>query len=393
MPPNDPNAKTDLDASKPAAPPAGPIDPKSLLLPKKEGGPSVDSAQRVDAAKLFAQEAKAKVEPLETPIGEVSTPHAPPPPPPKEESVVKALQTYGGDINTVVREGKVSATSIAAAEAERRARATTGEPVAPQDIAPAEAPSPMRWVFIIGGGALIVGGAALAATLFMRPGPVPVRGTGGQAPFVEVDDTAIVRTSAGEGRDQLVTALEATREAVNLSVGLAEWVYVAAPTSTAATPDPLPIDQLLGILAPDIPQDLVRALAPQYLLGVHSYDQNQTFLIMRVDSYQGAYAGMLAWEPTMRVDLMPLFSRTPPARIAGQGGGTSQTAAPSFLATGFVDRVVDNHDARVVADQSGDILLLWTFLDRNTLVITTNEYTLNEVIRRLNTANLVPLPQ
>jgi hypothetical protein len=62
------------------------------------------------------------------------------------------------------------------------------------------------------------------------------------------------------------------------------------------------------------------------------------------------------------------------------------------LNTAFVDRVVDNHDSRVIQNAAGDILLLWTFLDRNTLVITTNQYTLSEVISRLNTSSLVPQP-
>ncbi len=346
----------------------------------------------MSAAKLFEQEAKAHIEPVEVPIGEVTQPHAPPPPKPAEESVVKAIETYGSDINRVVKSGEVSIASIAAAESERRARATAGEPVAPQELAPQEAPSPMRPVLIIAGAILILAALGIAALLVLRPGPIAVRSTTTEAPFVEVDHTTLVPVSATSTRDTLMPALESAREGVGLSVGLVDWLYVAQATSSAETPPPLPIDQLLTTLAPDVPQDLLRALAPQYLMGVHSYDQNQTFLIMRVDSYQQAYAAMLAWEPTMRQDLSPLFSRTPPVRIAGQTG-SYEDSSPQLLNTGFTDQVVDNHDARVVLNDTGDILLLWTFLDRNTLVITTNEYTLNEVIRRANTASLVPLAQ
>ena len=40
----------------------------------------------------------------------------------------------------------------------------------------------------------------------------------------------------------------------------------------------------------------------------------------------------------------------------------------------------------------GDILMLWTFLDRTTIVIATNESTLREIISRLSQASLISLP-
>jgi len=49
-------------------------------------------------------------------------------------------------------------------------------------------------------------------------------------------------------------------------------------------------------------------------------------------------------------------------------------------------------DARVLQNQYGDVYLLWTFLDRNTLVITTNDATLREVISRLKEAPITPIP-
>jgi hypothetical protein len=46
----------------------------------------------------------------------------------------------------------------------------------------------------------------------------------------------------------------------------------------------------------------------------------------------------------------------------------------------------------VIQSQSGDILLLWTFVNRNILVITTNESTLREIISRLADPSIVPTP-
>jgi hypothetical protein len=347
----------------------------------------------------MAQETKAGTEGTGATIGQVSKPTAPAEKP-KEESLVRALETYGSDINRVVQSGEVSVASMAAAEA-KRTHVASGETLAPGGVGdlPAPTQSPIRTVLYIASGILLISAVGIVATLLIRPGPVAVRQNAQTVPFMDVDDTIVVPSDASPRRDILMTSLDTARKQLSLPLGLVAQLYIADGTSS----QPMSVQTLLSTLAPDIPQDLLRTLEQPYLLAVHSFDENEAFLVLQVDSYQQAYAGMLAWEPTMRTELLPLFTRTPPAHIQAQTIDTvatattsqdaSSTPADGFLRTGFVDQVVDNHDARVILSPSGDLLLLWTFTDRNTLVITTNEYTLNEVIRRLTTASLVPQPK
>jgi hypothetical protein len=373
------------------------------------------SAQRVNAGALLAQENTAelpkapmespkpevpkmpeqKIQPTSTPVTNAPTPPVTPPAPKKEELMVHAVETYTTDINRVMESGAVSSVTIAAAEAERRAKATKGEPVAPSNLAPKERHSHTRMALVIGGVLLILGALAIVGVLLLRAAPQPVAPVStGASTLMTVDQVIPVPGPANILRDALVTNLEAAREQVSLSVGLVAQLYVGTATSTGTLPDLMSINQLLSLLSPTIPQDLLLTIEPTYLLGVHSYDENQPFLVLRVDSYQQAYAGMLAWEPSMQQDLAPLFTRTPSPPLQNSDTATSTaTSSPQFLQTGFVDQTVENHDARVILNSTGDILLLWTFLDRNTVVITTNEYTLREVIRRLNTSSLVPQPQ
>src|SRR4051812_26711834 len=93
---------------------AGHIDLTKVLLPKKEGTPSVDSAQRINAGVLFDQEQNAA-------LPEVPKPAAPTPDQTPEPTLVKPLQTYQGDIESLVGKAQVSVVSIAAAEADKRA--------------------------------------------------------------------------------------------------------------------------------------------------------------------------------------------------------------------------------------------------------------------------------
>ena len=119
--------------------------------------------------------------------------------------------------------------------------------------------------------------------------------------------------------------------------------------------------------------------------------------------------------------LTPLFKRIPPVRalpmpppapevLAGTStpGLNAATTSPSAATTtealatttapaqvfqgNFIDQIVENRDARVLLDAEGNILMLWTFLDRSTIVVATNEATLREIISRLSQASVLSLP-
>ena len=90
---------------------------------------------------------------------------------------------------------------------------------------------------------------------------------------------------------------------------------------------------------------------------------------------------MLAWESSMQPDLLPLFAYVPPPHASNVPVSTSTT--PQILETPFVDAIVENHDARVIKNQSGDIVFLWTFLDQSTILITTNPNTVREIVSRI----------
>jgi hypothetical protein len=210
---------------------------------------------------------------------------------------------------------------------------------------------------------------------------------------VPVSDTSPSRT-------EIMNALQAAKKDTNISLGLIEWLYLTNQEQTAQ----LGITELLGIIAPQTPGEIMRVLTETYFLGLHSFDENQPFLLLQVDSYETAYAGMLTWENTLQSDLFPFFNRiavpraTPPVIIEPIATSTSSTTpeAPryrqQFIPTSFVDKVVENRDTRAIVSDGGELLLLWTFLGRNTILITTNEYTLREVISRLTVTPVVPQP-
>jgi len=372
------------------------LDLGNILLPKKDA-PSVDSARRADAGTLMQQEQAATLKPQASgdSVSRPFVPHTP-------HGDVAPLQTFQGDIASAIGNKGVSVVSIAAAEANRRGT----QPVSQDEqITNTQAPRTLRNITFALIGLLFVAGAVGAlGYIVISTSPLPQQ-QAGVAPFIAIDSTNKVSVPQDIQTAGLMQRLVAAKNSVSISLGLVAQLYIEQQaTTTGATPTYMNAQTLLTTLAPSLPQTFVRNLAPVYLLGVHSFGVNQPFLLMNVDSYTQAYAGMLAWETTMKKDLSPLFSYTPAPKIVVQQTPVATTTTASStvsstttnptpniptLQTGFTDAIVENHDARVTKDQSGTINFLWTFLDRQTLVITTNPDTLHEIITRLQQAPIL----
>lgn len=368
------------------------IDLDKILLPKKETPPP--STQRINAGILLEQEQGATLKALEVMPGKERKPEpapAPVPVPPKkpETPTTQPLQTYKGDIEHLVETKNISVVTIAAAEAERRG---TDVQAANEEFAEKAKNIGKKTLIIFAGLALLTAAGGSIAYVFLRETPTAQIVHNSQAPFILVDSTQIVPFQAGDiSREAVMGTLEAARTKVGLSLGLVERLYpAAAATSTNGAPVMISVRTILSTISATIPGELVRSIDPfYYTLGVHAFDENQSFLIIHIDAYELAYNGMLSWERTMYNDLQPLFKRTPSPRTLGEQATT--TPPVQLLQTVFADRVVENRETRAVQNEVGDLLLLWTFLDRSTIAITTNEHTLREIITRF--VDLTTLPQ
>jgi hypothetical protein len=127
-------------------------------------------------------------------------------------------------------------------------------------------------------------------------------------------------------------------------------------------------DKFLIRLRVSAPSSFLRALEPNFTFGIHMFDGNQPFLILKTRSFENAFAGMLSWENDLLYDLGPIF--------------TPQRDVKQYA---FEDLVIKNRDARVVRDKPGigRIIFLYTFFDKETIIITTTERTLEELILRM----------
>ncbi|KKR50318.1 MAG: hypothetical protein UT84_C0012G0021 [Candidatus Curtissbacteria bacterium GW2011_GWA1_40_16] len=127
-----------------------------------------------------------------------------------------------------------------------------------------------------------------------------------------------------------------------------------------------PISEFLEGLEVRAPSNLVRAFDPPFMFGAL---EESAFLIIKLSSFENAFAGMLAWEKTLGQDIGPLFA-------------TSELLRNLPIDSVFTDIVDKNKDVRIL--MSGDqIVLLYSFFDNNRLIITDNIETLRILIDRL----------
>lgn len=124
---------------------------------------------------------------------------------------------------------------------------------------------------------------------------------------------------------------------------------------------------------------LVRSFDRIFMLGILggplSASSSETFLLMKLDSYDNAYAGMLTWEANMQEDILPLFH-------------DEQVLASTTPGTLFRDKTIKNKDTRVLVDEGGKTVLIYSFYNQNLLIITGSEEALKTLINKLDTQAL-----
>lgn len=299
------------------------------------------------------------------------------------DSPLRPLRTYKTDAEQSVKTNRTSVVSIAAAEERRRVSTMpTSLEVAPRN--------PFPWKRLVIGLVsllfIVAGGAAVAYVVMGPPTINPP--TEVQASTIMYVDGSTEVELQGLDHTALMATLTNLRDNAGLSLGLMRELFLTLPALDSSSSEGkasakrlATTQEALAILSPNIPNSLSRALQPEFIMGAHVFDGSQGFIVLRTDAYQQAVAGMLEWEYAMRAELSPFLERRPRPRAPGES--TNATTTPRVIASSFVDQTVRNHDARVLYNEAGDIILLYAFLDQRTIAITTNENTLFELATRL----------
>ncbi len=267
---------------------------------------------------------------------------------------LKTIRTYASDMADVVRDKQGSVVKIVMAEEDKRRR-----------IVENVTPTSKKNIFFIAGSML-----AIALTLLVivfaisrsnRPVEIQDTPTVTQATKAIPYDTVVTIDTSGV---RLVLASE-VEKALAGSYTLGSITSIT-PTSSGV---PLQTIDLINLMRIRLSAPFLRSLSNDFMLGIHTFNGNELFLILESNSYDATFAGMLAWEQTLLVDLYDVFDIT-----------STSTSLNDQI---FVDILVENLDSRAVLDENGEIVLMYSIINENTVIITKSKDTFKEVVGRL----------
>jgi hypothetical protein len=300
-------------------------------------------------------------------------PAAPAPQAEKKPDIVTPVHTLKDDLQHVVKDQKMSVVRAASLEQDRRAHEKDfEEPPAPQSHR-------TRTILITVGALIILGGGALGAVYaVMQQKSAP-------APQVRTSGILFAESSAplsidNQTSDDLKNALAAARTGVQGALGSITQII---PTTSTTSPDgtsttrPATLSEFMQAIGANPSPELLRALSDQFFFGIHTVDKQAPLFVIPVTSYDHAFAGILAWEATMNKDLAPIFTPVPATTVDQNGLPVTRT---------FQDVVMRNYDVRALKDDSGNIVLYYSFPSQQVLIIAESPYTFAEVLSRLQAA-------
>ena len=124
-------------------------------------------------------------------------------------------------------------------------------------------------------------------------------------------------------------------------------------------------EETLSILLVNLDGKTLRSFNDTIMIGSITTTKNVPYIILQSYNFDILFSGMLTWEPTLYFDFAPIF-------------GTSNVQGKKF-----VDAVRDNKPVRVLRDDTGNELLVYSLIDQNTVVITASQDALSEIIKKL----------
>jgi hypothetical protein len=341
------------------------------------------------------------------------------------EKPQKAIRTYESDVAEVLEHKNISTTSIALAEQQKK----SGEKIMGESIEQKEnsdnSQTIKKMLIAIAGLILIgigVGGGYYLYSLSPLANTKTVTHQSAPTPTSVIPaDSQVVISIDNMNQNEIISAVRNEMSKPQDKNTIREIIFTQTVNGQKVRVSGPAMAKIMDIQAPDI---LLRVLSPDWMLGMdeNSNGNKDVFVIATINYFQNAFAGMLQWESVMADDLKQYLSTKNLADIAtvstlnpneisttniptstiATSSGTSMNTATTSNATStsadvipvdntmynnivrgtFTDRIIQNKDVREFITQNGP-LFLYSFIDKNKLVITGKESTLSDIINRL----------
>jgi hypothetical protein len=227
-------------------------------------------------------------------------------------------------------------------------------------------------VFMITSIVLLALGTGLLSFFMLTRGPKTVPVESQFTPIIFNDKTSFIEVS-GFKKDEIENSVLNKINSTDVKKGGLEGIYPTLSNKIIGLRSFLPLIQSSLTLPSD--QALV---SDSFLIGVVNVDTEPEtinrpgfFMLMKMRTTPDIFPSMRAWESKMFFDLHGFL-------------GLKLNADTTYLLTkDFEDGIVDNKNARLLYDNNKKLLLMYAFVDDNSVVLTNSESALHEVILRV----------
>jgi len=294
--------------------------------------------------------------------------------PMQSDVIIRNLRTYQGDVAEAIKKQNASVLTITLAENRKRVKEETAE-----DTHESSETSKRTWSVVASIILIILGLGTVGGFYYLQQQTPVIETTPGPAP----EDTIIGYnlkkgiTTDGADRKELLTVLNNERKNTEVNPNQIQYIYLNKANATGL--EGIATRDLFSILQTKIPPATLRSFDTQFMFGFFRDELVRSFLLVQITSYDNAYDGMLKWESSIVEDIGSLFIVLGDANDFTSGGATYA----------FEDETFANKDARVLKNDGGKTILLYSFLDKDTLLITSNENTLKEMINKRISQKLI----
>jgi hypothetical protein len=277
---------------------------------------------------------------------------------------VKSLRTFQGDVDEVLSKGKTTPATILVAEQNRnRERPDLAPPPSEQSTE-----SRNKLFITLGFVLLFIGAVTLSGVYYFKSKEqvVIIQKTKALIAFNEEKDIPMLNLT----RDDLITKIIYEKSGFKLKSGSILYINVVDELNNSVK-----ASNIFPILTTNMSGPLLRSFDDKYMIGVYYDNLKDMFIVIKISDYASAFAGMLKWEKDAPSDIGKVF-------------GFSQIINEQQNKN-FEDEAFRNKDLRVLKDTNNTTQFLYSFIDKETLVMTTNENTLTEIINKFAIANQV----
>ncbi len=153
--------------------------------------------------------------------------------------------------------------------------------------------------------------------------------------------------------------------------------YIKITTQGASSTVEVDPETFFNLAFKNVPASLTRAFDKKMFAGFYTKENNHPFFIIQIDSFDKAFEGMLAWEKNIYSDLKKYIDTR------------NETENISTPLSDFEDQIVQNKDTRILKNDQGETLMLYSFIDQKNLFIVDDEATFKEILNRFTTSKTI----